>query len=459
LAQYVSEAQFDALPSAVVESTTALLEDTLGCALGALAMPEARLILSVAHAHSGSTEATAIGGPRTSACAAAFCNSQLANLLDFDDVHDSFSPFHLGCLIVPAALATAEVTGATGRDFLTAVTVAYEVAMRVGRGLGDGLWKQRLPHMALTQLGPAIAAAKLRELDAAAIRSLLSIVALGSDVTPQPGRIKGDVPAVVRIGNLKSNFGTHVQAGIDAAVKARAGLNGFPGFLEWELADWYRAGLPDAGYESITALLGREHVSTRMSLKPTPSCRWTHPSITAAWNALGGRRLDAAHVARVRVFGVRRLEKTQWSSIFDAQYSLPCALALAMSGIEPGPAWYLNDRFRAPEILELAGKISQESDAAAELLEMSEGRMSCRVEIVLQDGRTLSGECRAVKGSPEFPLTSAERVSKFDANARHLPDRGRLVHGAIQCIARAAAVTDLSEALRRCIDREPVVAR
>jgi 2-methylcitrate dehydratase PrpD len=140
LARYVSALRFESLPSEVVERAKALVEDNVGCAVGALAAPEAQAILSVAKACAESRVAWAIGSERTSIGAAAFCNAQLSNLLDFDDMHDYFMPHHPGCLVVPTALAIAQATGASGPELLTAVVAAYEVAMRVGRSMGNTLW-------------------------------------------------------------------------------------------------------------------------------------------------------------------------------------------------------------------------------------------------------------------------------------------------------------------------------
>jgi 2-methylcitrate dehydratase PrpD len=446
LADYVSAARFEQIPAHVIAWATALVEDNLGCALGALTLSEASAILAVAQVDVGATSALAIGGPLTSVRAAVFCNSQLSNLLDFDDMHDYFMPYHPGCLVVPSALAVAQAIGASGRDFLTAVVVAYEVAMRVGRGMGNGLWSALPSTAALDELAAAIATAKLYELDPARIRALFSIIAMDEGGFPLQ-RAQSDLPASARLGNLKGNFGSRAEAGVSAAMKARAGLAGMTGMLEWTLADWYRAGLPIVGYEGLAAQLGHEYLCLKMSLKPVPSCRMSHVPITAAREALGSRTLDAQHVARIRIVGIPRLQRTQWSSMVDAQFSIPCTLALAISGIEPGPKWYADDAFRSSPILDLAAKVEQEADPEAERIEILEGRPTCRLDIQMKDGRTLHGECRVVKGNPDNPLTLEERRAKFAANTAHLPDRGREVAMALERLAHTSAVTELSAAL------------
>jgi len=446
-ARYAASISFEQIPAGVIDTATMLVEDNIGCALGALSTPAARLFLAVTEMDSATSAALAIGGRATSVSSAVFCNSSLSNWLDFDDMHDFFSPYHLGCLIVPTALAVAQSVGASGQEFLTAVTVAYEVTMRLGRSFGKALlWRLGVPLAPFAELAAAIAAAKLYQLTAEQIRAVFSIVAL-DEIEFSPRHGKADLPPTRRLGFLKGNFSSFAQIGTWAALKARAGLTGSPGFLESNLSEWCRAGMPEFGFETLTTRLGQEYVTTKMSLKPTPSCRWTHAPITAAWNALGGRTLDATHVERIRIFGVPRLERAQWSSMQDAQFSMPCALALAISGVAPGPGWYAEEIYKSTGISELAAKIIQETDSDSELMEIRDNQMSCRVEIELKDGKTLHGECSAVKGSPENPLTEEERAVKFEANTAHLANKGRDVRAAIRRLALGASVEELSRAL------------
>jgi len=454
LANYIATARFEQLPPAVVGWFQTLVEDNLGCSLGALALAEVSPVLELAGAEGGVPAALAIGARETSISSAVFCNSQVANALDFDDTYDSHSPSHPGCLIIPTALAVAESVGASGRALLTAVTVAYEVALRVGRALGNRLWNSGTPWKGVAELAAAIAAAKLYELDAEQLRAIFSMVSLeaGDFGTQTRRRSKSDLPPRVHFGRLKANFGSFAQSGLWIALKARATLTGFAGLLEGGFEEWYLAGLPEAGFEYLTGQLGEEYLCTKVSLKPTPSCRWTHQPITAVWSALGDRRLDAAHVTRIRILGVPRLERTNWSGVFDAQYSIPCAVALAASGIVPGPEWYASGVYKSHAIVELAAKVVQERDPDVEAFEMCRGRITCRVEIGLKDGMTLQAECQSAKGSTENPLSEAERQAKFAANTAHLDGRAHAVKQAVRGLTHALTVDELKVALVRAVD-------
>jgi 2-methylcitrate dehydratase PrpD len=323
--------------------------------------------------------------------------------------------------------------------------------MRVGRSVGNVLWGGLPSTAALDELGAGIAAAKLNQFNAAQILGLFSIIALDESATNL--RSKGELTYQRRIGSLKGNFGSRAQIGVWAAKKARAGLTGGSGMLEYTLSDWFRSGLPIAGFTSMTESLGQEYLSPSISLKPVPSCRMTHHPITAAWNALSGRRLDTRHVEAIRILGVPRLHRTQWTNMVDAQFSVPCSLALAVSGIEPGPRWYVNEAFKSPAILSLAAKVVQEFSSQAEQVEITEGRWTCQVEIRLKGGATLEGDCQVFKGEPGHPLTAEERAAKFSANAAHLPDKGSAVKHVISTVASAPNLQGLRAALADTLPR------
>ncbi len=71
----------------------------------------------------------------TSAFFAAMANAAASHVAEQDDVHNG-SVFHPATIVFPAALAVAQEIGASGKDFLTAAVVGYEVGIRVGEYLG-----------------------------------------------------------------------------------------------------------------------------------------------------------------------------------------------------------------------------------------------------------------------------------------------------------------------------------
>ena len=423
LADYVWQARFGDFPAQVIVKAKELILDSVGCALGATQTQTGKTYVKLAAALGGPAEATVIGGrAKVSHPRAAFVNSHLANLLDFDDTHDVYPPGHPGCLIIPSALAVAEVVGASGKELLTSVVLGYEVTLRLGRALGSNLWQAG--HLPLTSLvGPAVAAAKLLGLDGDMVRNTLDILTLQSGLTvAAPRRRKADISSSLTLGNLKGGYGKAAEQGVLAAWEAKAGLTGNAGLLDLDLTDWFLLGLPVPGYDLLTDELGKAYWIMDMSLKPTPSCRWTHPAITAVWQALDNRAVRADEVSEVIIIGVERLQRYEWDTMLEAQFSLPCALALAMVGAEPGPGWYTTGRFKEADIRELASRVTYVRDPEAEALEIRDSRMTCAVEVVFEDGQTRSSRAESVKGAPDNPMSRDEVLAKFAANASFMTD-------------------------------------
>ena len=117
--------------SAAREELKIRVLDALGCALGALDAPPVRAIRAQLDDFGGRPLCTLIGGGRTAPDRAALYNGALVRYLDFNDSY--FAPgetCHPSDNLAPV-LAAAEYAGASGRELLTALAVAYQVQCRL----------------------------------------------------------------------------------------------------------------------------------------------------------------------------------------------------------------------------------------------------------------------------------------------------------------------------------------
>lgn len=106
--------------------------DTLAVMLAGTVSPSSQPMLRTILSSCGTSEATVMAHGRiTSAWDAALANGTFAHALELDDDH-RIAVLHPGAVVVPAALAAAEASGATGIQFLRALLVGYEVACRLG---------------------------------------------------------------------------------------------------------------------------------------------------------------------------------------------------------------------------------------------------------------------------------------------------------------------------------------
>jgi len=418
LAKYVEEAQFHDFPKEVIAKAKYLILDSIGCALGGVQTDIGRIYIELAKDLRGEPESTVIGdGTKISSMNAANVNTQLANLLDFDDTYEFYPPGHPGCEIIQTALALGEAVRASGEELLAAVIVGYEISLRVGRAAGSFLWHLWISPLGISSrlLGPAAVACRLLKLDREATCNALRI-AQAQDIG-LPLRGKHSVPEDTTVGVVKGNYGIASLQGILAARQAQKGLTGMKSLLDADRKTWYLRGGEVDNYDELTQSVGKSYRIMEVSFKPAPSCRWTHPPITAAWEALKGRPVKAEEIAQIIVKGVERLKRYEWEAMVDAQFSIPCALALAISGEEPGPRWYTTGRFRDADIRELARKVKFEHDPKAEELEIKEGKIMCTVEIIFKDGNIKKACIEHIKGTPDNLMSEEELRAKFRANA------------------------------------------
>ncbi len=155
-----------------------------------------------------------------------------------------------------------------------------------------------------------------------------------------------------------------------------------------------------------------------MGFKPVCFCGCVDAPITAVRAALKGKKLNPEDVESVRLIGIPKLMYYKWDHMVQAEFSTPCAIALAVTGYEPGPDWYTSGRYRDPEIFALASKVTFDEEDRARQLAVELGQWTCTAEIKTKDGKIRSAHIEHEKGVPENPMTEAEMHAKFMANAR-----------------------------------------
>lgn len=168
LATWVAELDPALVPAQARAAARTMLMDALGCALSGTRAPAGRIAVQHALAQGGAADATLIGTPaRVPAMQAAFANTMLGRIDLFDDC-DSIAHVHAGVATVMASLAVAEREDRSGDDFLAAVVVGNEVAVRIGMTMRPAHFDAGYhPTGTLNCFGTAAAAARLMRLDSA----------------------------------------------------------------------------------------------------------------------------------------------------------------------------------------------------------------------------------------------------------------------------------------------------
>ena len=287
-AAFVAELRYEHLPPEVVDRAKGVTLQALCSALLARDMPASRQALALMQeeeAGGGGAASVLCHGARLTKAGAAFVN---AETVFAGGKWDTFRMLtHPGIAILPAALAAAETAGASGRDFLTAVTAGYEVMERLAaefiptvmsRGFHAG------PVFGI--FGAAVASAKLGGLDAAQIHS-----AIAQCVNLASGNLEGG-----RSGGRSLREGGAVRNALLAVALAKHGTPGGETTLEGE-AGFYHAyagsnrgelrysftGANRADIAKITEGLGRDWIflETLYRIYSTAGYNIAHVDVTA----------------------------------------------------------------------------------------------------------------------------------------------------------------------------------
>ncbi|WNK01613.1 MmgE/PrpD family protein [Thalassospiraceae bacterium LMO-JJ14] len=417
LAEFAVNLGYEDLPSEVIERTKLLILDTAGNMVRARndaestpAMVRAIEILGLA---SGDC---AVPGDVQSyvPSAAALLNGTLAHSLDFDDTHAEAS-LHSSAPIVPAALAAAEMTGASGKDLIAACVAGYEIQIRLALALGPSDHYDRGYHPTATCgiFGAVAAAGKLLGMDADQIES-----AFGIALSQSAGSMQFLADGA---WTKRSHVGQAAQNGLMCAVMAKEGFKGPKQAFEGKWG-FLHAYAPNADPSKADAELGERWETMRLAVKPFPSCRYTHAAMDALKQIIRDEGVTADEVEAVeiglpmtgmKIVSLPEEAKHHPQSVVDGQFSMPfCAAVVLREGtmLWDHYATHLTD----PETLALTKKVTCVNDPDVEALFPE--NMAGKATVKTARG-TFSVLIDMPKGEPGNFMTVEEFRGKFNGLA------------------------------------------
>jgi 2-methylcitrate dehydratase PrpD len=172
LADYVARTFDRELPAPVIARTKLHVLDTLAAMVSGSRLKPGEFAARYVDSLGGKPQAMVIGtGVVTSAVNAALANAMAAHADETDDTNP-VGPFHAGCGVVSAALATAELTGRTGNDVLRAVALGYDIGARLVISLAGT--RRHSPSCVTTTFAAAATSAAMLRLDHRQVRHVFS---------------------------------------------------------------------------------------------------------------------------------------------------------------------------------------------------------------------------------------------------------------------------------------------
>lgn len=453
LARFAAQTRLEDLSPGAVAATKAVVLDVLGCAIGAAGLELTSRCQVIAGELGGRAGGASVftSGWKSSMGAAAFANANAAALLDYGDGYVSRAAYLWGgTATVPAAMAVGEAVGATGAQLLSAVATGFEVGARISDALAfpDFQDAVRAENVAAV-IAAAVAAAAAGRSGPEAMLSAIGMASATMPVATLQGYIGAEAHPV---RDMKQGLGWRSLMGVLAARSAAAGLRMVqPGnALDGEHGFWeaFRALPPDPS--ELLGGLGQDPRILRTHTKRHPGGGMSHGAIDLVRDLVARHGLRVERIVRIDIMLDEMLGQSAAiqspSGPVDAQFSVPFQVAVAISGVEEGPAWYAPDTLADPRVLELAGRIFVIADPECTEAYRQRRMFMTRATISMADGSAFTDLLERSERLRDPRLYAG----KFRGLARQVisGDRVEQIIGAVDGLESAPDLTRLADLLR-----------
>ena len=409
LAAFVVRASYDDLSEAARTQLKIRILDGLGCAIGALEGEPIRILRRYIEDFDGAGRCTLIGGGRAAPDRAAFYNSALVRYLDFNDSYLAKGETCHPSDNLGAVLAAAEYAQLSGREFLVALAVAYQVQCR----LSDVAPVRNKGFDHTTQGSYAVAAGVSKALGLDQGRTANAVAICGTAFNALRVTRTGELSNWKGLAYPNTAFGcTHAtflaMQGITGPLQVFEGNKGFMDSIaghfeiDWSTEDLERVTQTvikkyNAEIHSQSVLEGLRDLQKENGFKAEEVKKIEVEIFDVAYHIIGGGEEGNKKIVRMKE---------------EADHSLPYLAAVALLDGSVMPEQYRPDRIRREDVQTLLHKIIVLP--SEECSRRFPAEMFCRITITLRDGRVLKKEKKDYEGFQTHPVGWETVHQKFD---------------------------------------------
>jgi len=405
LAEFIDSTSYQDLPENVINQAKLCFLDFLGVSLRGSRGESAGIVMKIINAQGDST---VIGGDTSTPMDAALANGVSAHCQDLDDGH-RLAQLHPGACVIPAALGLAESRKRSGKEFITAMVVGYQVAIQLGMLINPG-HRQKGFHTTGTcgTIGAAAAASKILDLDKEDILN-----ALGLAGTQAAGLLESD-----HAGSMAKHLhaGKAAQEGVLSALLAKEGftgahtiLEGKEGFLK-AMGEVKNGKYPLPEMSTVKPTSGEFEI-LRVYFKKYPVCRHLHSSLDAILNIIKENQIKISDIQDVTVetYEIAALHDNYHPETVEGfRQSLPLSMAMALNHGNLDITNIGNNSYKG--LNEIASKIMIKCNEDLDKLypQKRPSKVTLRIK-----GELYTERIDLPKGEPENPFTKEELLNKF----------------------------------------------
>lgn len=401
--EFLCSTSFESIPHEAVIAAKHIIADCIGAIVGGMAEKEMQQLLRNS-AIGKQGEAGLLGLTyKTDSQTAAFLNGTAGTFLEMDEGHQ-FARGHPAMHIFPALFSAAQGRNISGRQFLHAFILGYDIAARIG--FASQLNPAMHPHGTWGGLGAASALACLNQLDPEQTAEYLNIVSSLTLATSRKTMLEGGMVrnAYAGISNQMAHLGLTLLrsdfSGEQDGIRSVFGSVISTGFDENKAFDH----------------IGQRFEVCRNYFKLHACCRYNHAALDALWSLIEAepelRRIETITSVEVYSYNLAaELSDREPKNVLACKFSVPFAIATTLYHSSSGVLSFTEQARTTPEIQQLSHKVSVFEDA--NMTAMLPDRRPARIHITLTDGRQLDAEVTTNKGDWQDPYSSAELKKKY----------------------------------------------
>ncbi|MBI4284743.1 MAG: MmgE/PrpD family protein [Chloroflexi bacterium] len=414
LAEFSSKLRYGDLPRLVIDRAKYLALDFVGVAArGSLADSSLAVCDVIQETGCQAGSSTVIATGLKAPCQyAALANGTAAHSLELDDLHNA-SSVHPGVVVFPAAFAVSELCEASGKQFIEAVVLGYEIMTRLGMAQNPANPYARgfYPTSICGVFGAALAAAKILNIDAGKMRSALGIA----------GSQASGIMEFLADGTLthRLHSGWAAQSGVIAALLAKKGFTGPSTVIEGKCG-FLRCYSDGPDLSRVLSGLGEQYEVMKVSTKSYSCCRYEHGPIDGILQIMKQHNLKAAEIEKVTI-GVLKAGwdiiaepvelKRNPRTVIDAIGSMPFGAAVAILYGDASVEEHREENLSSSKVKELMRRVYCVQDTALE--KSFPECWPATVEIGTKDGKIFFVKVENPKGDYKNPLSWDELVTKY----------------------------------------------
>ncbi len=404
LAQFVVDTRLERLDESTLTAAKTVVLDTIGAILAGSRLPENSNFARLTQNLSRPGLATLLGqAGKVQPPFAALVNATAGVSLEMDE-GSRLGGGHASIHVTPGAIAVAEEQNATGKRLLEAIIVGYEVTSRIGSGTHTRA--EIHSHGTWGTIGAAAATSCLLGFSPEQTRQTMNLAMSMSPANTWTPCLEG---ATVR--NLYPG-----RSGFQGIMAAHLQKCGFTGIKDGP-SDLYNSVLGE-GFDPGAVVEGLgENGSYRIQqnyFKLHACCLYNHPALDAVQLLTAREGFTSNDVAQVRVEAppiAMIMTNPEPVNMLAAKFSIPYAVAAAMVHGNTDVTAFYPDKVTDPQVQDLARRVEVVADPDMNLRRYD--YPSARVQVSLNDGRTLQESVTAHHGDSKNPASHQELQAKF----------------------------------------------